>query len=195
MRRPPTGPPRDDTGQAPGAAASSRSTRVQLGLGAMMAAMGIGRTLRGLFLGMAILLTALPAAALETFARSSLVIETAAGGRYRFDVELAETPMQQMQGLMFREKLAPDAGMLFLYDRPQPASFWMKNTLIPLDMIFIGADGKVVNIHQNAVPHSLDGVNSAGPVKGILEINGGMSARLGIRAGDRVLHKAFGTAQ
>lgn len=167
---------------------------VQLGLGAMIGRT-LGRTLRGLFFGVVILLTALPAAALETFARSSLVIETAAGGHYRFDVELAETPMQQMQGLMFREKMAPDAGMLFLYDRPQPASFWMKNTLIPLDMIFIGADGKVVNIHQNAVPQSLDSINSAGPVKGILEINGGMSARLGIRAGDRVLHPAFGTAK
>ena len=160
----------------------------------MIARLGIGRNLRGIVLGVAMLLTALPAAALETFARSSLVVETAAGGRYRFDVELAETPMQQMQGLMFRERLAPDAGMLFLYNQPQPASFWMKNTLIPLDMIFIGADGRIVNVHANAVPHSLDAVNSAGPVKGILEINGGMSARLGIRAGDRVLHKAFGTA-
>ncbi|WP_448205057.1 DUF192 domain-containing protein [Azospirillum sp. sgz302134] len=144
---------------------------------------------------MAILLTALPAAALETFARSSLTVETAAGGHYRFDVEMAETPMQQMQGLMFRETMAPDAGMLFVYDHPQPASFWMKNTLIPLDMIFIGADGKIVNIHPNAVPQSLDAINSAAPVKGILEVNGGMSARLGIRAGDRVLHPVFGTAK
>ncbi len=155
----------------------------------------IGRTLRGLLFCVAILLTALPAAALETFARSSLTVETSAGGRYRFDVELAETPAQQAQGLMFREKMAPDAGMLFIYDRPQPASFWMKNTLIPLDMIFIGTDGRIVNIHQNAVPQSLDSVNSAGPVKAILEVNGGMSARLGIRAGDRVLHPIFGNAK
>jgi Uncharacterized conserved protein len=155
----------------------------------------IGRTLRGLLFCVAIFLTALPAAALEAFARSSLTVETAAGGRYRFDIELAETPMQQMQGLMFREKMAPDAGMLFIYDRPQPASFWMKNTLIPLDMIFIGADGRIVNIHQNAVPQSLDAVNSAGPVKAILEINGGMSARLGIRAGDRVLYPIFGNTK
>lgn len=157
----------------------------------------IGRAVRGLLggllLGGAILLSALPATALESFARSTLTVETAAGGKYRFDVELAETPAQQAQGLMFREKMAADAGMLFTYSRPQPASFWMKNTLIPLDMIFIGADGRIVNIHANAVPHSLDAVNSAGPVKGILEINGGMSARLGIRPGDRVVHSAFGT--
>jgi len=146
-------------------------------------------------LGVLVLFAAFPATALETFARSTLTVETAAGGRYRFDVEMAETQAQQMQGLMFREKMAPDAGMLFVYKQPQPASFWMKNTLIPLDMIFIGADGRIVNIHQNAVPHSLDGVNSAGPVKGILEINGGMSARLGIRAGDRVVHPVFGNAK
>ncbi|WP_451992026.1 DUF192 domain-containing protein [Azospirillum argentinense] len=146
-------------------------------------------------MGAAILLSALPATALESFARSSLTVETAGGGKYRFDVELAETPAQQAQGLMFREKMAADAGMLFIYDRPQPASFWMKNTLIPLDMIFIGTDGRIVNIHANAVPQSLDAVNSAGPVKGILEINGGMSARLGIRPGDRVVHSTFGTAK
>lgn len=154
-----------------------------------------GGLLGGLLLGVMILLSALPAAALESFARSTLTIETAGGGKYRFDVELAETPAQQAQGLMYRERMAADAGMLFTYDRPQPASFWMKNTLIPLDMIFIGADGRIVNIHANAVPHSLDAVNSAGPVKGILEINGGMSARLGIRPGDRVVHSAFGTAK
>ncbi|GAA4254755.1 DUF192 domain-containing protein [Azospirillum formosense] len=159
----------------------------------------IGRAVRGILsgilVGFAILLSALPAVALESFARSSLTVETSGGGKYRFDVELAETPAQQAQGLMFRETMAADAGMLFTYNRPQPASFWMKNTLIPLDMIFIGSDGRIVNIHANAVPQSLDAVNSAGPVKGILEINGGMSARLGIRPGDRVVHPVFGTAK
>jgi len=138
---------------------------------------------------------AAPAAALEAFQRSSLTIETAGGGRFRFDIEVALTPAQQAQGLMFREKMAPDAGMLFIYDRPQPAAFWMKNTLIPLDMLFIGADGRIVNIHDRAVPLSEDAIRSAGPVKAILEINGGMSARLGIRPGDRVLHTALGNAK
>lgn len=159
----------------------------------------IGRTarraLRGLLFGVFILLTALPAAALESFSRSSLTIETASGGHFRFDIELAETMAQQAQGLMFRKAMPADAGMLFTHKRPEPASFWMKNTLIPLDMIFIGADGRIVNIQANAVPQDLTPIDSAGPVMGILEINGGMSAKLGIRPGDRVLYPLFGTAQ
>ena len=136
-----------------------------------------------------------PAAALESFAKSQLTVETAGGGKFRFTVEVAETPAQQAQGLMYREKMAPEAGMLFTYDQPQLATFWMKNTLIPLDMLFIGADGRIVNIHERATPHSLDGIRSAGPIRGVLEINGGMSARLGIRPGDRVVHPLFGNAK
>lgn len=156
----------------------------------------IGRLLRSftIWLSVAAAAAAAPAAALESFAKSNLAIETASGHLYRFDVELALTPQQQAQGLMFRERMAPDAGMLFVYDRPQTAAFWMKNTLIPLDMLFVASDGRVVNIHERAVPHSEDAIRSAGPVLGILEINGGMSARLGIRAGDRVRHPIFGTA-
>ncbi|HEY0836534.1 MAG TPA: DUF192 domain-containing protein [Azospirillum sp.] len=153
------------------------------------------RILRSVLVCLGLLLAAGAAPAQETFERSSLTVETAGGGRFRFDVELARTPAQQAQGLMFREKMAPDAGMLFVHDRPQPATFWMKNTLIPLDMLFVGADGRIVNIHERAVPHSLEGIRSAGPVKGILEINGGMSARLGIRPGDRVVHPSLGTAK
>lgn len=151
----------------------------------------IGRMLRAVLVG-ALMLVALPAAALESFQKSTLTVETASGGKFKFDIELAMTPAQQAQGLMFREVMAADAGMLFVYDRVQLASFWMKNTLIPLDMLFIGADGRIVNIHERAVPQSLDSVNSAGPVKAILELNGGMSARLGIRAGDRVVHASVG---
>ena len=92
---------------------------------------------------------------------------------------------------MFREQLAPDAGMLFILPAPQTMSMWMKNTLIPLDMVFIGMDGRIVNVHERAVPHSLDTISSAGPVKGVLEIGGGMASKLGIRAGDRVVHEAF----
>ncbi|AWK87031.1 DUF192 domain-containing protein [Azospirillum thermophilum] len=155
-----------------------------------------GRLLLSAMVTFSLLFTAvLPAKAQERFDRSSLTVQTASGGKYRFDVELALTPAQQAQGLMFRQSMAADAGMLFLYDRPQPASFWMKNTLIPLDMLFIGADGRIVNIHDRATPQSLDAVNSAGPVKGILEINGGMAARLGIKPGDLVVHQAFGTAK
>lgn len=134
------------------------------------------------------------ALALESFAKSSLTIETAGGGTFRFDVELAETPQQQAQGLMFRRSMAPDAGMLFPYRTAQDTAFWMKNTLIPLDMLFIGPDGRIVNIHERAVPQSTASIPSAGPVIGVLELNGGMAARLGIRPGDRVVHPALGTA-
>ena len=129
--------------------------------------------------------------AAETFRTGQLTIETASGGKYRFDIELAETPAQMAQGLMFREQMADDAGMLFILPAAQSMSMWMKNTLIPLDMVFIGIDGRIVNIHQRAVPHSLDTISSGGPVKGVLEINGGIAARLGIRVGDRVVHEAF----
>ena len=116
----------------------------------------------------------------------------AANGRHEFKVEVVSTPDKMAQGLMYRKSLPEDAGMLFDYGRPQPASFWMKNTLIPLDMIFIGADGRIINIHERAVPLSLDPIPSAGPVRGVLEVNGGTAARLGIKPGDRVVHPIFG---
>jgi hypothetical protein len=149
--------------------------------------MMVCRSFRGVVAALLLLVVAVPALALETFQKSKLTVETAGGGKFRFDVELALTPGQQAQGLMFHQLMAADAGMLFIYDRAQPASFWMKNTLIPLDMLFIAADGRIVNIHERAVPESLDSVNSDGPVKAILELNGGMASRLGIRPGDRVL--------
>jgi len=151
-----------------------------------------GRVLQSVAALVLLLLALVPAQALESFQKSSLTIESASGGKFRFDIELAETMAQQAQGLMYREAMPADAGMLFIYDSVRPASFWMKNTLIPLDMLFIGPDGRIVNIHERAVPQSLDSVNSAGPVKAILELNGGMSARLGIRPGDLVRHATFG---
>ena len=108
------------------------------------------------------------------------------GGKVHvFTVEVARTPEEQQRGLMFRESLAADRGMIFPYDPPQPVAFWMKNTLIPLDMIFIRADGTIANI-ETAVPLSLDSVPSAGNAAAVLEIAGGRSAELGIRAGDKV---------
>lgn len=136
------------------------------------------------------LFVAVGAAALERFETSELSIETA-NGTYDFHVEIAKTQSQQAQGLMFRRSMPPDAGMLFVYDTPQPASFWMKNTFIPLDMLFIGADGRIVNIRARTVPQSLTPVTSAGKVLAVLELNGGTTARLGITAGDRVRHAIF----
>jgi uncharacterized membrane protein (UPF0127 family) len=107
-------------------------------------------------------------------------------GAHRFTVEVARTPEQQAQGLMHRQSLAPDRGMLFPYEPPQNASFWMKNTLIPLDIIFIRADGTIAMIAADTVPMSLDPIASLEPVGAVLEIAGGRAAELGVQAGDKV---------
>jgi uncharacterized membrane protein (UPF0127 family) len=91
-----------------------------------------------------------------------------------------------MQGLMFRTELADDKGMLFPFDDVRPASFWMKNTVIPLDIIFVRKDGTIANIAVNTVPYSTDPVPSDGPVAAVLELRGGLTLELGINAGDRV---------
>ncbi len=128
----------------------------------------------------------------ETFESGRLAIETASGARHEFEVELALTPGQQAQGLMFRRDLAGDAGMLFIYARDRPVSMWMKNTLIPLDMLFLARDGRVVRVFERAVPGSLATISSGGDAAAVLELNGGTAARLGIAIGDRVLHPALG---
>ena len=105
---------------------------------------------------------------------------------HSFRVEVAKTPAEQAKGLMFRTEMGPDEGMLFPSDYPQQRSFWMKNTVIPLDIIFIGADGRISNIAANAVPHSLEPIPSAGAAIAVLELNGGRAAELGIMPGARV---------
>lgn len=105
---------------------------------------------------------------------------------YRFTVEVAQTVEEQATGLMNRSSLASNRGMIFPFDLPREASFWMKNTLIPLDMIFVRADGSIANIEANTVPLSLQPVYSDGTVAAVLEIAGGRSAELGIKAGDKV---------
>jgi uncharacterized membrane protein (UPF0127 family) len=143
---------------------------------------------RRLFLALAACVAfATSALAAVTFEKSELAIESD-GKQHRFVIEIARTPEQSQQGLMFRAKMAPDAGMLFLYDPPQNTSMWMFQTLIPLDMLFIGADGRVVNIHERAVPGSTATISSAGPVRAVLELNGGTVARLKLKPGDRVRH-------
>lgn len=116
----------------------------------------------------------------------NLAIVTDAG-QHDFAVELALTPEQRGQGLMYRRELAPDAGMLFDFgSRAGRASMWMKNTFIPLDMLFIEADGEIESIAERTTPQSLEAVSSRGPVRYVLELNGGTAARLGIKPGDRV---------
>ncbi|WP_287783491.1 DUF192 domain-containing protein [Oceanibaculum sp.] len=126
-----------------------------------------------------------------SFERSGLIIETAQGQQHRFDVELAVTPAQQAQGLMYRQRMEPDAGMLFLYDRPQGVAMWMKNTLIPLDMFFIDARGRITGIEERTVPFSTQTIESPGLASAVLELNAGTAERLGIRVGDRLVHPAF----
>jgi uncharacterized protein len=152
------------------------------------------RRLALLILFLAPLLAATPLRAeLQSFGKSELTIESA-NGKHHFNIEEAKTEAQMEQGLMFRRSMAPDAGMLFEYEKPQVMTFWMKNTLIPLDMLFIASDGTIADIHERAVPMLLDPINSAMPVLGVLELNGGTVARLGIKRGDHVLHAMFGNA-
>ena len=124
-------------------------------------------------------------------APEALVIETASGPRV-FAVEVATTPAERARGLMFRERLAPDAGMLFFYAVDQPVSMWMKNTLIPLDMLFIARDGRILKIAERTVPLSTVVIASDGDVAAVLELNGGTADRVGLRPGDRVRYAAFG---
>ena len=123
-----------------------------------------------------------------------LVIVTRDGARHAFRVELARSPDQQTVGLMFRTAVGPDEGMLFDWGAPRESSMWMRNTLVPLDMLFITADGAVHRIAERTVPRSLVPVNSQGPVLATLELAAGTAERLDIRVGDRVLHPLFGTA-
>jgi uncharacterized membrane protein (UPF0127 family) len=103
-----------------------------------------------------------------------------------FKVEVAQTEYEQGKGLMFRTALGPNEGMIFPMDPPRKAAFWMKNTVIPLDIIFISPDGRVSNIAANAEPYSERPLPSAGEVKGVLELPGGRAAELGIVPGDKV---------
>jgi len=112
-------------------------------------------------------------------------------GEHHFTVELADTDEERHTGLMYRTEMAPDAGMLFDFGDPQPVSMWMKNTLIPLDMAFIDAEGIIEHIAANTTPRSLESIPSGALVTGVLEVNGGAFERLGVKPGDRVKHPMF----
>jgi uncharacterized membrane protein (UPF0127 family) len=109
-----------------------------------------------------------------------------AGKVHRFTVEVAKTDQEQEKGLMYRQSLAPDRGMIFPFSPPRPASFWMKNTFIPLDMIFVRADGTIARIADNTIPQSLEPVQVGEPILAVLEIAGGRAAELGITESDTV---------
>jgi hypothetical protein len=140
--------------------------------------------LRRHLLVLAALLAALPAHALETFKTSELTVESA-NGAHKFTIELALSGTQMEQGLMFRRSMAPDAGMLFDFGAPTNVTMWMKNTFIPLDMLFLDSNGRVIDIHERAVPQSLDMISASGPSRYVIELNGGTAERLGIKPGDK----------
>ncbi len=127
----------------------------------------------------------------QAFSRSTLQIATADGRLHAFKVWIADNDARRTRGLMHVRELKDDEGMLFLYPRTQRISMWMKNTFIPLDMLFIRADGRIATIVENATPQSLETIDSGEPVAAVLEVKGGRSAALGIRRGDQVIHPAF----
>jgi uncharacterized protein len=124
---------------------------------------------------------------------TTIVIDTD-HGPHSFRVEIAADPASQEKGLMYRKAMAPDAGMLFEFPRPAMEYFWMKNTILPLDIIFIRANGTISSIAPNAVPYSTTTIPSMEPVRAVLELNGGRAAQLGIEPDDVVHHAYFGNA-
>lgn len=112
-------------------------------------------------------------------------------GSVRFTVEVADDPEELAQGLMGRESMPISSGMLFVYPTPRPSNFWMRNTLIPLDMLFVNPQGVVTHIHSNAIPLDETSIYGGENVLAVLEINGGLAKRLGITEGTQVRHSAF----
>ncbi|MBO9657093.1 MAG: DUF192 domain-containing protein [Agrobacterium tumefaciens] len=127
-----------------------------------------------------------------TFTSESLTIETASGKTHDFTAELALDNAQREQGLMFRKSMPPESGMLFDFGMSRDVAMWMRNTLIPLDMLFIARDGRITHIHENAVPHSEAIISSRGPVNFVLELNGGTAKRYGIKPGDMIRSAQIG---
>ena len=113
-------------------------------------------------------------------------------GQARFTVEIADDGEEQSRGLMHRESMPTSAGMLFIYDTPRSLSFWMRNTLIPLDMLFADPAGVILRIHENAIPGDSTSIDGGVGVQYVLEINGGLASRLGIAEGDTLQHPTFG---
>ena len=147
--------------------------------------------LRRHLLVLALLISALPVHALEAFKTSELTILTATG-EHKFTIELALTGAQMEQGLMFRRTLAPDAGMLFDFKMPTNVTMWMKNTVLPLDMLFLDERGRIIDLHERAVPYSTDIIASKAPARYVIELNGGTVERLGIKRGDQVTSPYLG---
>jgi len=131
-----------------------------------------------------------PLQAQERFAKAELVIVSGAKS-HKFTVEIARTRNQRAQGLMWRRKVPRNTGMLFLHPSDRILQMWMKNTFVPLDMLFIDRSGTILEIKERAVPHSTAVIGSRQKARAVLELAGGTASRLGVKPGDRVLHEAF----
>ncbi len=125
------------------------------------------------------------------FSRSTLQIAGTDARLHTFRVWVADNETRRARGLMFVKQMDADAGMLFIYPRPQRIAMWMKNTILPLDMLFVAADGRVIKVAANTTPQSLETIESDGLALGVVEISAGIAAKLNIRAGSQVIHPAF----
>ena len=151
----------------------------------MLSVQGFAPALR--HAGAAVIVAALLAPVAAWADDSKLTLHSATGD-YTFNVQVVDTDESRAKGLMYVTELAEDAGMLFDFKQERGVSFWMRNTFIPLDMIFVGADGIVKNIHVNARPHDPTSIPSEGPVQFVLEIPGGRSVEIGLKPGDTMEH-------
>ncbi len=153
--------------------------------------MGNGGKASGLIAGLifGFMVFATPASAGEC--RDDQVVLRGDWGQARFSVELADDEAERAKGLMFRESLPKNAGMLFMYPAPKPVAFWMKNTLIPLDMIFLDQTGTVKHVHHMAKPQDTTPIPGGRDILGVLEINGGLAKVLGITKGSEIHYPAF----
>ncbi|MCM2312141.1 MAG: DUF192 domain-containing protein [Steroidobacteraceae bacterium] len=129
---------------------------------------------------------------LSALPRERIAVETRSARRHLFEAWRAETPEARAQGLMFVQNLRPEQAMIFVYEAPQPVTMWMKNTLIPLDMLFVDEGGCVVKVHERARPGDLTGIGGGAPVVLVLELAGGTVATLGLAEGDRVVRPDAG---
>jgi uncharacterized protein len=136
-----------------------------------------------------------PAADVQTldrmFPRSTMQIATSDARLHAFEIWIADNEPRRARGLMFVRELAENQGMLFLYPNEQPISMWMKNTYLPLDMLFVDSHGRIVKVVENTTPQSLDTIESGALVRGVVELNAGVSAKLHLRPGSLVIHPAF----
>ncbi|WP_157995537.1 DUF192 domain-containing protein [Peristeroidobacter soli] len=131
----------------------------------------------------------------QVFRRSTIQIATTDARLHRFNSWIADDDQRRARGLMFIRQLRPDDSMLFIYPQPQPVAMWMKNTYVPLDMLFVAPDGKVIKVVQNTEPLSLKTIESGGIVLGVVELPAGTAARLKIAAGAQVIQAELAASQ